>query len=86
MQDIRYTHDAGPAQWPKHVRPLSGEALKLLGIDPSNGELYYDGKRLQQHHTHSLGGFERRLAIIIAAPALAMAVVAVGRVAYRLVL
>lgn len=86
MQDGSHVRRSAPRHWPSHVRPIAGEELEHLAIDPSSGELYYDGKRLQQHHTHSLSGFERWLAIAVAASAVIWATVQVGRVAYRLIL
>jgi hypothetical protein len=46
MQDTSYIPIDGPKHWPSHVRPISVEGLGHLGVDPSNGDLYFDGTRL----------------------------------------
>ncbi|CAH2402749.1 hypothetical protein [Mesorhizobium escarrei] len=71
-----------PKHWPKHVSAISIEGLGSLGIDPSNGELYWDGRKLAHQHIHGLRNFERILALLTAASAVVLAMIEVGRVAH----
>ncbi len=59
--------------WPADVRSIALENLSLFGLD-SNGEVYFDGKRL--YTAKRFSNFERALAGITVAAALVAAVAA----------
>jgi hypothetical protein len=46
IRSFRYSTMDPPPDWPSGVRPISQEGLGLLGIDPGNNKLYWDGKEL----------------------------------------
>lgn len=64
----KFAADAPPADWPPHIKPISIEGTGLFGIDPSTGDLYWDGRKVET--TRRLANFERILATVGAAGAL----------------
>ena len=64
------------AHWPQNVRSISVEGLDNLGIS-DNGELYWDGKRLEVEKKVTLNLWQNMLAAITAGSALVVAVVSV---------
>lgn len=65
---------AEPLQgWPNDVRPISLETLGFLGVDPE-GNLYWDGKRLEVRQSLTLSLWQKAWAGLIGASAIAGAV------------
>lgn len=56
-----------PDDWPADVAPISMEGLALLGIDKSDGQLFWDGKEIVVHtRLLKLRGFELFLLTVAA--------------------
>lgn len=52
-----------PDDWPKDVKPMNWQGLRLLGAD-SKGGLYWDGKKLKSEV--KLGRFASLMGVLIA--------------------
>lgn len=65
----KYSKVAPPPDWPEGVRPISVEGVGLFGID-TDGQLYWDGKRVE---TVSRLSLTRRQRIVAGAAALGTA-------------
>ena len=77
VRATRFAPFVTPEDWPRTVRPISMNGLGLLGVDERNGDLYWDGTKVET--TKRLATFERTLAILATAATVAVAAVEVAR-------
>lgn len=66
-----------PADWPSHVRSISLEGVALLGVSEKTGRLYWDGEEIVTRV--QLGRREIALAVAVAASAVGVFVIELGR-------
>jgi hypothetical protein len=65
------------SDWPKGVKPISFDAIGRLGFSEHDGQLYWDGRKVQTET--KLGWFERGLAVAVAASSIVIALIEAAR-------
>lgn len=83
VRPIDYVHEPRES-WPPHIRPISQDGLGQIGVDPTSGDLYWDGKQLMTvrrfaRYERVIAGIAAVAAALGAAGAVIVAVVEVGR-------
>lgn len=58
LRQFRYSETSPPPEWPSHLRPISQEGLSLFALDPSTGDLYWDGQRVRVERTITLEAYQ----------------------------
>jgi hypothetical protein len=82
IRAFRYSTMDPPPDWPSGVRPISVEAIALLGIDPASNKLYWDGKELLvRDRTVHLGKIELAIAFMAGVGMLGTFILQLGELA-----
>lgn len=58
IRSVRFSDGPTPPDWPKDVRPISMPGVSLLGVNESDGRLYWDGREVVLRSRVRLGGIE----------------------------
>jgi hypothetical protein len=75
----KFSDSATPPHWPRTIRGISIHGLALFGLDPANGEVYWDGQKIQT--VKVLGKFERLLATLVTVSTIVLALIECARFA-----